>query len=44
MERDPVESGATLIITPNTILHPWVEDLQKHILNTNIRYILFLYF
>ena len=38
MEMEPVESGATLIITPSTILHQWVEEIQKHIHNTNIRF------
>jgi SNF2 family DNA or RNA helicase len=37
MEMEAVESGATLIITPSTILHQWVEEIQKHIHNTNIR-------
>lgn len=31
-----VESGATLIISPNAIVHQWIEEIQKHIKHTNI--------
>ncbi len=30
-QRDPVPSGATLIVSPTTISYQWIEEIQKHI-------------
>ena len=35
--KDPVESGATLIVSPSAISYQWIEEIQKHIKDKNVR-------
>lgn len=33
----PVSTGATLIISPSSICHQWVEEINKHIRSSSLR-------
>ena len=35
--QEPVESGATLIVSPSSISYQWIEEIQKHIKHKNVR-------
>ena len=35
--EEPVESGATLIVSPSSISYQWIEEIQKHIKHKNVR-------
>ena len=35
--QEPVESGATVIVSPSSISYQWIEEIQKHIKHKNVR-------
>lgn len=37
----PVATGATLIISPNSICHQWVEEINKHIRSSSLRVLVY---
>ena len=37
VQRDKVESGATLIVSPSSISFQWIEEMQKHIKHKDIK-------
>uniref|UniRef100_A0A8D3AT54 SNF2 histone linker PHD RING helicase n=1 Tax=Scophthalmus maximus TaxID=52904 RepID=A0A8D3AT54_SCOMX len=37
----PVSTGATLIISPSSICHQWVEEINRHISSTSLRVLVY---
>ena len=37
VQREKVQSGATLIVSPSSISFQWIEEIQKHIKHKDIK-------
>ncbi|ELU00238.1 hypothetical protein CAPTEDRAFT_220844 [Capitella teleta] len=37
----PIPSGATLIVSPKTISHQWVEEIEKHVRNESLKVLVY---